>query len=334
MLPSIAENDETTKPRRCDYPLFPGISNSMESYPYFIQGLTLQLQKRHNLQALPAEICSHIASFLPRFPLNAHAAYHCRNCTITDQTCKSCHLNCTAGARSSQPLPHLKFFKIRYTGYCIGIGITTNPHGMSGIRFHKESCGFYLNTKCFYNTDKFSGNEKVTEIHEWFLRTKFENTGNYMALAIDYKENQILLRWPNRTEVLRMELPDQFKKCLLFPLVQAWDGCEASVVSATENEKEVHVEDSVDIRASLLKGSREDSWYKKWVELCNENCPLPATNSKTHATPFFRSRFDPKKILPWSRGTGRTDEFALPVWDTGTILRTASADSKNNLSRF
>jgi hypothetical protein len=239
----------------------------------------LEVDSRHKTR-LPLDVCSLIATFCPPFPLHIAAAMKpCRQCRVTDQICQShklCQRNCIVTARSRQPFSHLQFFKIRFLGNSVGIGLTLNPNGSSGIRFNDESCGFYLETKCFhFGKDEATGEERAIGIHDWFLKSRFQYTGNIIGLAVDYERNQILLKWPNRTEMLRFTLPEHFQNKLLFPLVQSWGGCELSLVYTPEEEEEDLIEKKDDAHGdlnsttiSLSESNTESRWYSGWISFC------------------------------------------------------------------
>eukprot|EP00980_Cylindrotheca_fusiformis_P030116 scaffold24404_cov103-Cylindrotheca_fusiformis.AAC.3 len=236
---------------------------------------------------LPIEVCSLIAEFCPAYPLTFEKDSHCQHCQVSDQRCKSGRwCPCVIIARSRQPFAPLKFFNIRFVGNSIGIGLTLNPNGSSGVRRNPESCGFFLETKCFhYGTNEETGEDRAIGIHDWFLKSQYYNTGNIIGLAVDYEKNELLLKWPNRIEILRLSLPKQFRNRLLFPFVQCWDGSEVAVdyteektgalETAADVQKttviDVGEEDTSSSTLSSLSGgsnSEEIRWYSGWLSVC------------------------------------------------------------------
>mmetsp|Transcript_16738 Transcript_16738/g.40802 ORF Transcript_16738/g.40802 Transcript_16738/m.40802 type:complete len:242 (+) Transcript_16738:37-762(+) len=215
--------------------LFPQLATLQRVFPDLERALELNA-------SIPFEVCMRVADYSggPCILNVDDSGSHCRG-YVTDTTCESggCNWNCISCARSEQSLQHMQYFKIRPMQYFklrpirqqVGIGFTLNPKGRSGFRFNNESCGFYLDAKTFFFGRDEAGKERSIAISNRLTRMPNDNNSHTMELAIDYVNQQVLLKWPRKGgEPLRLDLPEHMRNRLLFPLVQAWHGCSLTVV--------------------------------------------------------------------------------------------------------
>jgi len=209
--------------------------NVLEYYDHLVKSGTSDaeleriLPSVHALHKFPPKAASRRCDRDPCFALDVDTASTCGKCEhqsiVTADSCQShgCSWDCVASATSRTPLCHMEFIEIIPEGRQVGIGVTSNPAGKKGIRFCNKNGGVYLDSKSFYSGE----DELVISLSSQIEGMAFE-TGKdqgFLGLAVDYELGQLLLKWPQRKGILRVDLPEMLRGSLLFPLVQAWNGC-------------------------------------------------------------------------------------------------------------